>query len=85
LETIRECVAADNELYIHDKLLIAMHVAPSPEADASVKIRLAEFLTERLSEVMPPEAMPWCKLETVVEFGDPPRQFSGPPEIGKPS
>jgi nucleotide-binding universal stress UspA family protein len=51
--------------------LIAMHVAASPEADPSVKIRLTDFFTERLREVVPSEATPWCKVESVVEFGAP--------------
>jgi nucleotide-binding universal stress UspA family protein len=51
--------------------LIAMHVAPSPDTDPNVKMRLSDFFSERLNEVLPPEAMPWCKLETIVEFGAP--------------
>jgi nucleotide-binding universal stress UspA family protein len=50
--------------------LIAIHVAPSPE-DPCVKMRLTDFFTERLSELVPTEVTPWCDLEYVVEFGTP--------------
>jgi len=51
--------------------LIPMYVAPPPETDPSVKIRLTDFFTERLSELVPAEVAPWCDLEYVVEFGTP--------------
>lgn len=51
--------------------LIPMYVAPPPEVDPSVKIRLTDFFTDRLRELVPTEATPWCSLEYVVEFGTP--------------
>jgi len=50
--------------------LIAMYVAPPPE-DPCAKMRLTDFFTERLSELVPPDVNPWCNLEYVVEFGTP--------------
>ena len=50
--------------------LIAVYVAPSPE-DPCVRMRLTDFFTERLSELVPKEVTPWCDLEYVVEFGTP--------------
>ena len=51
--------------------LIAMYVAPTPEVDPCVRIRLTHFFTERLSELVPTEVSPWCDLKYVVEFGTP--------------
>jgi nucleotide-binding universal stress UspA family protein len=51
--------------------LIVMHVAPAPETDPCVKVRLTDFFTERLNEFVPTEALSWCNPEYVVEFGPP--------------
>ena len=51
--------------------LSVMYAAPPPEADSSVKTVLEDFFAKRLSELVPKEAMPWCTLEYIVEFGAP--------------
>jgi nucleotide-binding universal stress UspA family protein len=51
--------------------VVFLHVAPISGDDPGVRLRLREFFSGQLRQIIPPETSSWCQQELVVEFGSP--------------
>jgi nucleotide-binding universal stress UspA family protein len=50
-------------------LLTVLHVATGAPPESDMRMKLGEFLTEELHALLPPEHLPWAKVDYQVKFG----------------
>lgn len=50
-------------------LLTVLHVATGASAESDMRMRLGEFFTDELHALLPPESLPWARVDYQVKFG----------------